>query len=403
MPNARKIQSPRCMAQLSFATLCILFAQAGAAKESAAELAAVQAGLMSRNQLNVFGELLYEMPAEPSQVRQYEKFGLRFDRPTGRLRVTYTRAMGQQQHVEFEAWGTIDCLDMLRVDRQSAELFTAKMHTCKKIDTLYSMMSEATGVFSVPGYILKGEVEGTLFKSNAGPVTISRARNGTQVTIKTTAPHSNYLTNYWLTSSGTALTNVEVRDGGLFRARANLTHDEANLQDKDFAFTPDPVVVAMAGINYQPQDPAKIRELAEHGNKAAKAALLASDKSLAGMMMGAVGEDGFHKLEELQKLDVGWAFTIEGQCIGRLPVEVLPTEYKTWTKERRAARAVELILEGARRCDGQALVELSQPFDLITPANTTPAMLAAIKSKCASSSVPEEATAASSRFAQSWP
>ena len=51
-----------------------------------ADVASLQSSLLSSRQLNVTGELLYQMPAYSPTNAQYEKFSLKFDRPTGRMR-----------------------------------------------------------------------------------------------------------------------------------------------------------------------------------------------------------------------------------------------------------------------------------------------------------------------------
>jgi len=387
-------------------SVCLV--QTGNTEEGGFSVERLEAQLKSSQQLNVSGEQIYEMPIAPSRARQYETFALKFDRPTKRIRLSYSRFAEWDKRTEIEAWGTLDCLNLLRIDRTTPDLYTARSSNCQRLGALYSSLSEGTPVPSAPLAILENEVEGTGLQrgtATQGVKTETLARTN-NVFLQFTTPigSESEIARYWFSPDGSALTNTEKRSGDRFRARGLFRHDARQVLDSDFSFTPDKAAIALSDFaKDQNAARSRVEALARQGNKAAKAALVSSDPAMATALFGAVDQRAWNILEELQALGMPAAYTTAGQILARSRPENLPASLQAMSPKSRKERARELVLQGAKRCDGQALIELSQGTDIFEYTPQLQARMSAIDADCTVRSSPREAKSALERFAAQWP
>ena len=373
-----------------------------------ASLEELQARLMQGNYVNASGELIYQMPAGNGHERQYEKFSLKFDRQTKRLRLSYERFQGFETKISVEAWGTLDCLQLLRMDYVTSEIYTAKTQPCQKLQGLYSMLSEGTPTKSAPVYLLQGEVEGSLLslKSRLPRREFTLTAEPKELLVQMTEglPASQFVLRYWISPKENAIAHCEIVEGSTTRTRINYSHVSSPPQVSDFSFTPTPEQQALAEFALDRKaGEAKIKELADHGSKSAKYGLISSDGSMQAAMMGYPMTNIWSNFEALQTMGLASAFTMEGQLLGRMRETLLPDQFRAWPLEKRQQYATELVIEGAKRCDRQALIELTQGRDFMRPTAAAFARFDVIKADCNSRLAPPEARLAMNHFSDPWP
>jgi len=369
------------------------------------DTASLQAALLAAPQLNVTGELFYRQPAYAPTHVLYDKFSLKFDRATGRLRLSYSRIGAPLvPRVQIEAWGKLDCIESLRKDYSGDEIYSAKLRHCVKLDDLYSIMSEGAGAPRAPVYVLEAEVGGNVFRRLSMPsqnASIEAGQRNAIVRITDTRV-PGYALSYWLSSRRDALEHVEIRES-VSLTRATFHHAATPVADGEFVYAPDPAAAAIAEFNGgRGSGEARLRALADNGSRAAKAALLGS-RIPPGVMMGVVDDDGWEAMDALRKLGVASMGTMQGQILGRMPERALPSRLASWSVAQRRQRATELILEAARACDGQALLELEQGTDILIVTPQLFQEFPVIKTRCRTQTVPPAVSEAASKFTDPWP
>jgi len=380
------------------------------------ELAAVQGRLAAHAQLNVTGEQVYFMPENAPQARLFDTFSLKFDRPTKRLRASYKRYQGAAQRTDIEAWGTMDCLNMLRADHSPPGLIQAKSQECVHFDSLYSMLSEGTPTAAAPVTIMLGEIEDKLLPQDAQQphrhIEIERKPPHTLITL-TYDNIPNHVGRYWLNASGDEVDKIDVAGTGA-RLRIAYTHHRETFTASDFSYTPNAEVAALAAIAKDPKaGRPQLETLAKQGSKAAQLRLAMSEETAGLMYFGPprghpeISDQGWKTMDKLAKLGFSSSYMVQARWLGAGPVDSLPTQFKTWSTEQRKHRARELFWTAAKACDPQALQDLPRALsmgdEIFEPNPLKLVEFDPIRQHCEQTLTAPELQSAAARFADPWP
>jgi len=325
--------------------------------------------------------------------------------------------------IDVDAWGTLDCLNMVRVERTPPAFVSPKMQSCTKFDSLYSVLSENAAGYS-PNSIMRGEIESTLVAA------IAQERN-----IEVTLGHEHgmrvmkgvyhspqkeigYNTlhewKYGFNETGTQVLHIAVDDSG-GRSRANYKHTDAAFADSDFSFVPDPELIMLADFNQAPNGPARaaLENAAANGSLTARLALAIREPTAAGMAYG-IGlddpESAWDRSTELAKLGVASMYTAQGQLLARMSphaLQYLPKQFRTMTADQRKLEAAKLVWKGAQGCDTQALEEAGKGLlmggDIFDPNVLKQNERATITRACDKKMTAPQLLTAAGHFKLPWP
>jgi hypothetical protein len=395
---------------LSMAPLC-------ASSPLPADIAAIQAKLMSQTQLRVTGEQAYFIPADAAKPFLFERFSLQFERTTQRLLLSYSRFTAVGQRTDIQAWGTLDCLNMLRAEHSPPGLIQAKSQSCVHLDPLYSMLSEGTPIASAPVVLLSTAIRDTFFSSTANQPhrTISTDHQGDRISITLCYDNlPNEVAHYWLNAAAGAIEKVDATSTGS-RLRATYAYGTETLTDKDFAFTPDAELATFAAIGNDPRTArAQLERLAQNGSKAAQLQLAySSDQTVALMFFGfprgnpEMTEQGWTSMEGLAKQGFGSAYLVQARWLARVTPDDLPARFKDLPQEKRRQQAREYFWMAAKACDMQALADLPRALsmgdEIFEPNPLKLAEFQTVKAHCDEVLAAPELKSAAAHFADPWP
>jgi len=396
-------------------SLGLLLCSLAGAAEPSSELDKIAASLSSRPQLDVTGEQAHFMPRDATVAHQFDTFHMKFDRPTKRFRLSYSRFQNQSLRIDVEAWGTLDCLNMLRKDTTPPGLILPKMQTCVNLSYLYSMLSENSQGYA-PQLTMLGEIESQMIAHdvNSPHMRLEVARRPGAIVLTGTydnIPH--HVWHYWLDAAGTALQHFDVDNDGE-RVRANYRHGVASFAANDFDYTADAETVALVAFAKDPKAArGTVQELADRGSLAAKLQLKFTDPNVSAMAWGAPVESpelAWKNSTELGELGMPGMYTYQGQVLARMPptgVQLLPKRFQGMSMEKRKLEARKLVWKGAQGCDPTAIQEardgLLRGSDIFDPNALKLTELESIKHQCDQRMTAPELSKAASRFADPWP
>jgi len=343
------------------------------ADELSAELVSVATSLASHAQLDVKGEEAHFAQGGSTIPIQFDTFTLKFDRPSKRFRLIYSRFIIKSRRIDVQAWGTLDCLNILRTDRRAPGYVEPTLKTCAHLDALYSTLSgfsQGEGTTE----ILRGEVENNLLERRT-------TNRSTQVELKRTPTNvliegSDVIQGktlgtwkYWLSADSSSIEHYAADNQGE-RVRANYEHSMPALSDSDFDYKPDEETLAFADFKQNPKGPARtvLESAASKGSVAAKLALKSQEPNASGLAYG-IGindpEAAWENSTELGKLGVASMYTVQAQLLVRMPdagLKYLPGRYQTMNLEQRQVEAAKLMWAGVQGCDAEAMNEVSRGF-----------------------------------------
>jgi hypothetical protein len=401
----------------------ILFASAAALSLSISAVAAspnseldkIAASLSSRAQLNVAGEQAQFASPNAKVARQFDTFSLKFDRPTKRLRLSYSRFQNQSLRIDVEAWGTLDCLNMLRWDKTPPGLIQPRMQSCANFGSLYSVLSENSQGYA-PQLIMLGEIESQMIAHDVNYPHMHLEVSKRPHAIVLTGNYDNiqhHVWHYWLNAEGTALEHFDV-DNDSERVRATYRHSEASFTDADFNYSPDVETLALLAFAKDPKGSAHgtLKQLASHGSMAAKLQLKITEPSMMGLMFGAPSESAeqaWKNSTELGQLGMSSMYTAQGRVLVRIPqraMQYLPKRFQSMPPEQRKREAGKLVWQGVQGCDPEAFEEARSGFlqgsDIFDPNELKLTELDAIKRECGQRMTASELTKAAALF-EPWP
>jgi len=387
------------------------------------ELDAIATRLASRAQLDVGGEQASFSPPDAAVARQYDTFRLRFDRPTKRMRLSYSRFQNRSTRIDVEAWGTLDCLNMLRIEKTPPGLVQPTIRSCSNLSNLYSVLSDNSGGYA-PNAILQGEIEGQLIAHELGQPNArlstshpmgSTLLTGTYVDTQPGSGMDKHVWHYWLNEEATALVHTDVENDQL-RVRTNFRHSEPAFVDSDFEYTINPEAQALLDFSKSPNAQAKdaLKRLADQGSLAAKLQLLLSEPNVAALAFGGGGtgspDEMWKNATVLGDLGMSAMYTVQGQVLARMPAsagKLLPARFQGLDADQRKLEAQSLVWKGAKGCDPTAQQEarsgLMMGGDIFDPNPLKQRELETIMKQCDKDMTAPELTSAASRFADPWP
>jgi hypothetical protein len=379
------------------------------------DLDKIAASLSSRPQLDVTGEQAHFMPRDATVASQFDTFHMKFDRPTKRFRLSYSRFQNQSLRIDVEAWGTLDCLNMLRKDTSPPGLIQPKMQTCVNLGSLHSMLSENSQGYA-PQLIMSGEIESQMIAHdvNSPHMRLEVARRPGGIVLTGTYDNiPKHVWHYWLDAAGTSLQHFDVDDDGL-RVRANYRHRAGSFTADDFGYAPDAETVALVAFAKDPKaSRGAAQELADHGSRAAKLQLKFTDPNVLAIAWGASVESpelAWKNSTELGELGMPGMYTYQGQLLARVPptaVQLLPKRFQNMSADNRRLEARKLVWKGAQGCDPTAMQEardgLFRGSDIFDPNALKRTELETIKRQCDQRMTAPELSKAGTLFADPWP
>lgn len=381
-----------------------------------AEVVEAQSRLASLEQLRVTGELVDLVPPTATRAREYERFSLAFDRPSQRLRFSFSRFGGVgAARVDIEASGTLSCLNVTFAQRMWPVMIQAKSQTCGNLDALLSMLGEGTQTLPAPSAILNGMVRDTMLphmvREPGSIVTVVHNREHVEIVQAFTGlPEVSW--RYWLSPAGVRLEKIEGTDS-THRVRMRYTWSESPLTDANFAYTPDKEVEGLALAYKDPKNAQAILDsLARGGSKAASLQLALTDVAIGVMYNGwpkgdhEFTERAWTELESLDKQGYSTGLP-RARWLARAAAAELPDRFKAMTLQQRTQAASGFFWQAARECNAEALHDLPRALSMGGDVlDADPSRIPdsdAIRKHCEEVTTPAELKAASAKLTDPWP
>lgn len=395
----------RCLATL------VVCASAMSAHATAPSLEAIRKTLWNEPQIEISGEQAQLDAGTPGQARQYEKFTLKFERATGRMRLTYLRVQRKDERLEIEAWGTKNCLNLMQVEGILGNVTLVK---CVKATELFSYLSRGTSAPAAPVWALYWLLENR-FPASGDPLDkFAVTFDSAGLVVTATSPQAYVLSRSWLADNGNSIVHVQTGEEG-HHARANFKTRSVSFSAKDFEYAPseeNKILAEVVGQDLNLLRP-KLEALAAGGSRRAKLQLLTPAVGvLIGYGRGPIDvEKTWDDLDRLGAMGIAFATGGQGNWLAHGKPEQLPKRFRHLTPQQRLDQGLVLMWKAARLCDGETLEILDKHYmgrrmgdgdDRPTDGGKM-REVARVRKECTDKAAGPELRKAARDFADPWP
>lgn len=394
-----------------------LFALGVSSAVAAPSIDSLRASLWIAPHLEIKGEQATFDARKPGYVSQYEAFTLKFDRSTGRLRLTYDTRQLFDKLSRVEVWGTQDCLNMLRIGE-----WGVAGHDCVKAPEVYhkltggASLEEPHAPLPILRFLLEGEFPSGIAFSRK-QFTVTKEQGGVVITA-VPASTGGFHQRIWLSPDGSAITHIQYGEG-VGGSRANFITRSATLTSKDFVYVPseEHSILAETLAKDDAETRAKLQALIAKGSRLARIRL--GGPTLGSFLVGYSRpdrniEEMWEDLEQLGKLGIPQAKGVQGRWLAAGKSSQHPKRFQKVPSEKRFAFGVSLMWEAARLCDME-LIDFMEaeytprpppPFaepGLFAPDDHKRVELQRLRKRCEDEAAGPELVKAAKNFADPWP